>query len=142
MSITVDKNLDIKSVMISLNDTPKIDNRLILKEALEVMDDMRLGIVCIVDTDGLLEGIITDGDIRRMLTRIQKPFAALMSDDAIDHAIKNPITVKSEMNIVAAISMMGQRRVWDLPVVNDKGVLEGLIHLHPMIKAVLGVRND
>ena len=142
MSITVDKNLDIKSVMISLNDTPKIDNRLILKEALEVMDDMRLGIVCIVDTDGLLEGIITDGDIRRMLTRIQKPFAALMSDDAIDHAIKDPITVKSETNIVEAISMMGQQRVWDLPVVNDKGVLEGLLHLHPMIKAVLGVRND
>ena len=142
MSTLDNKNLDIKSVMLDLNSTPKIESRAILKEALELMDDNRLGIVCIVDKDGVLKGIITDGDIRRMLTRVQKPFAALMSDDVIDHSIKDPVTVKSDTSITKATSIMGNKRVWDLPVVSDDGILEGLLHLHPVIEAILGVKND
>ena len=94
MSTQKDSDLDVASVMLDLNSTPRISSRAFLKEALDLMDAKKLGIICITDRFGKLEGIITDGDIRRMLTRVQKPFAALFSDDVIEYSVKNPITVK------------------------------------------------
>ena len=124
-------------VMIGLNDTPKIAKLTLLKEALEIMDEKKLGIVCIVDDDSQLEGIITDGDIRRMLTKVQKPMAALMSDDVINHAIINPTTVNMNTDLVEAVSIMGNKQIWDLPVVDDNNILKGLLHLHPAIKSMM-----
>lgn len=124
-------------VMIGLNDTPKIAKLTLLKEALEIMDEKKLGIVCIVDDDSQLEGIITDGDIRRMLTKVQKPMAALMSDDVINHAIINPTTVNMNTDLVEAVFIMGNKQIWDLPVVDDNNILKGLLHLHPAIKSMM-----
>ena len=123
--------------MLPLEQTPKTSARTMLKEALELMDKHRLGIVCISDSDGRLQGIITDGDIRRMLSNVQKPLAALMSDDVIVHAIKHPTTVTASTSLQNAIEIMGKKQIWDLPVV-DQGELRGLLHLHPAINAIVG----
>ena len=97
------------------------------------MNKHRLGIVCICDSDGALQGIITDGDIRRMLSNVQ-PLAALMSDDVFIHAIKS--TRKASTSLQDAIDIMGKKQIWDLPVVNqDK--LRGLLHLHQAISCIL-----
>lgn len=141
MSILKSKSLVVQSVMLDLDLTPQIHSRALLKEALELMDEKRLGIICVINSEGSLEGIITDGDIRRMLTKVQKPVAALFSDDVIDHAIKDPTTVNSKTPLFDAISIMESRRIWDLPVINQLGKLEGLLHLHPAIKAVMGVQD-
>lgn len=141
MSILKSKSLVVQSVMLDLDLTPQIHSRALLKEALELMDEKRLGIVCVINSEDLLEGIITDGDIRRMLTKVQKPVAALFSDDVIDHAIKDPTTVNSKTPLFDAISIMESQRIWDLPVINQLGKLEGLLHLHPAIKAVMGVKD-
>lgn len=135
MSIKTD--VLVKEVMIDLAITPKSSPKTFLKEALEVMDQNRLGIVCIVDADNNLQGIITDGDIRRMLTKVQKPMAALMSDDVIDHAIINPTSVRMNTVLVEAVSIMGDKQIWDLPVVDDNNNLKGLLHLHPAIKGLM-----
>ena len=74
------------------------------------MDKHRLGIVCITGSDGALQGIITDGDIRRMLSNVQKPLAALMSDDVIVHAIKSPTTVTASTSLQNAIDIMGKKQ--------------------------------
>ena len=137
MSIKTDT--EVSEVMISLADTPQTSPTTLLKEALELMDHHRLGIVCITGADGELKGIITDGDIRRMLTRVQKPFAALMSDDVINHAVTSPATVSSDTMLSDAIILMGKKQIWDLPVVGEDGKLVGLLHLHPAIKAMLGL---
>lgn len=134
---TQNKAIMVSDVMIGLNDTPKIAKQTLLKEALEIMDEKKLGIVCIVDDDSQLEGIITDGDIRRMLTKVQKPMAALMSDDVINHAIINPTTVNMNTDLVEAVSIMGNKQIWDLPVVDDNNILKGLLHLHPAIKSMM-----
>lgn len=130
-------DLTVSDVMLSLKKTPKTSARTLLKEALELMDKHRLGIVCIIASDNTLQGIITDGDIRRMLSNVQKPLAALMSDDVIVHAIKSPSTVTASTSLQAAIDIMGKKQIWDLPVV-DKGKLQGLLHLHPVINAIIG----
>ena len=134
---TQNKAIMVGDVMIGLNDTPKIAKQTLLKEALEIMDEKKLGIVCIVDDDSQLEGIITDGDIRRMLTKVQKPMAALMSDDVINHAIINPTTVNMNTDLVEAVFIMGNKQIWDLPVVDDNNILKGLLHLHPAIKSMM-----
>jgi CBS domain-containing protein len=141
MSTGKNSNLDVASVMLDLSFTPRISNRALLKEALDLMDEKRLGIICIIDGFGKLEGVITDGDIRRMLTRVQKPFAALFNDDVIEHAVKNPVTVNRLTPVSDAVATMGLKQIWDLPVIDQNGNLEGLLHLHPAIEAILGVRN-
>ena len=129
-------DLTVADVMLSPEMTPKTSGRTLLKEALELMDKYRLGIVCITDPDDTLQGIITDGDIRRMLGNVQKPLAALMSDDVIVHAIKSPIVVAASTSLQEAIDIMGKKQIWDLPVI-DQGKLKGLLHLHQAISHIL-----
>ena len=50
---------------------------------------LKLGLVCIVGGEEF-KGIITDGDIRRLLTKIQKPFSALLGDDVVRYECAKP----------------------------------------------------
>ena len=136
--MSIKTNVLVKEVMIDLVITPKSSPKTLLKEALEVMDQNRLGIVCVVDADNNLQGIITDGDIRRMLTRVQKPFAAILGDDVIVHAVKEPLTVGGNSTLNEALDIMQKKQIWDLPVV-ENGKLIGLLHLHPAIKSVMEI---
>jgi len=137
VSIQIKKDITVSDVMMGVSETPKTCNQTFLKEAIDIMDQNRLGIICVVDSSGKLEGIITDGDIRRILTRVQKPFAAVLSDDVNAYAIKNPITVNLDTLLTDAIDIMGQRKIWDLPVLDSSGKLLGLLHLHRAIEALL-----
>ncbi|MBT4718552.1 MAG: CBS domain-containing protein, partial [Rhodospirillaceae bacterium] len=56
---------------------PVVPPRTLVKEALEKMSASKLGLACIVDDDGCLIGLFTDGDLRRLLLRSQKPLSAL-----------------------------------------------------------------
>jgi len=130
------QNKNVNDVMLDIGNFPIVSDDTILKEALEKMDDFRLGIACVIDHNSQLLGIITDGDIRRKLLAVQKPLAAFFIDDAINQAIKNPVTTSSEINLVDAVSLMEEKQVWDLPVV-DNSKLVGLLHLHAAAKALL-----
>jgi len=63
-------------------------------------------------------------------------------DDALIHAIRSPITIQPNAPLIEGIELMGEKQIWDLPVVDAKGSLVGLLHLHPAISAVLGIGND
>jgi CBS domain-containing protein len=128
----------VSEVMLVMDRIPVIKEAVILKEALEEMGRSHLGIVCIVNSDKKLLGILTDGDIRRKLLKVQKPFSALFVDDALDHAILTPITIKPGDTLEHSVDVMEQKQIWDLPVVDDKGLLVGLLHLHPAIQSLLG----
>ena len=131
----------VRDVMMPLDRFPVISETLILKEALEEMGRSRLGIACIVDVDGTLLGILTDGDIRRKLLKVQKPFSAFFVDDALDHAIRTPIATRPDDSLRNAIALMGEKQIWDLPVVEGQGTLVGLLHLHPAVQALLGINT-
>ena len=131
------KPININQVMLKMNEIPLVKSNAILKEAVEQMNDYNLGIVCIIDDDDKLVGVITDGDIRRKLLKVQKPFSALLIDDAIDHSIKNPIIINANDTLKNSVEIMGEKQIWDLPVVNEKGILVGLLHLHPAVKLLL-----
>jgi len=138
---TPKSNLLVRDVMMSLDRVPVIDKTVIFKEALEEMGHKRLGIACIVNSQKKLLGILTDGDVRRMLLRVQKPFSAFFVDDALDHAIQSPLTIAPGDTLVHAVHLMDEKRIWDLPVVDAAGVLVGLLHLHPAVEALLGIQD-
>lgn len=141
MSIRKNNAMLVSEVMMPLDQIPVIGETVILKEALEEMGRSRLGIACIVDADNKLLGILTDGDIRRKLLKVQKPFSAFFVDDALVHAIRSPLTTQPNDTLVYAIGLMGQKQIWDMPVVDDQGILMGLLHLHPAVKALLGIQK-
>lgn len=132
-------NMLVRDVMMSLDRVPVIDETVIFKEALEEMGRKRLGIACIVNPQKKLLGILTDGDVRRMLLRVQKPFSAFFVDDALDHAVQSPLTVAPSDTLVHAVHLMDEKGIWDLPVVDATGVLVGLLHLHPAVEALLAI---
>ena len=123
--------------MIPLDQFTVIKESIFLKEALEKMGQSKLGIACIVDYQSKLVGILTDGDIRRKLLKVQKPFSAFFVDDVLKHAIKSPLTIEPNNTLRDAVDLMGKKQVWDLPVVNAQGKLVGLLHLHPAVKVLL-----
>lgn len=125
-------------VMISKDRVPLVQEQEILKEALEEMGRTRLGLVCIIDAHHKLLGIVTEGDIRRKLLKVQKPFSAFLVDDALEHSIRTPTTISPQDTLEHAVDLMGQKQIWDLPVVDENGVLLGLLHLHPAVQALLG----
>jgi CBS domain-containing protein len=138
---TLKNNLLVSDVMMSLDRVPVIGETVIFKEALEEMGRKRLGIACIVNAQKKLLGILTDGDIRRMLLRVQKPFSAFFVDDALDHAVQSPLTIAPGDTLVHAVHLMDEKHVWDLPVVDASGALLGMLHLHPAVEALLGIKD-
>ena len=127
----------VKDVMMSLDSFPIILENIIFKESLEEMNHKKLGIACVVNQERILKGIITDGDVRRKLLKIQKPLSAIFIDDCIDHAILSPIVVHPDASLESAIEVMRNKQIWDLPVVDLMGTLVGLLHLHPVVEALL-----
>jgi|TARA_Y100000385_G_scaffold139777_1_gene145207 DeoR family transcriptional regulator, catabolite repression regulator len=126
-------NMKVKELMISKDKFPQVKPDDFLKLALDMMTDYNLGIVCVVDQN-TLKGVITDGDIRRKLLNVQKPFSAFFTDYAIDHSISKPITCSENDTLKFAIELMEKKQIWDLPVIDDNGNLSGLLHLHAAIK--------
>jgi len=129
--------MKVKDVMISKENFPVVNDKTILKEALTEMDDSNLGLVCIVNSEQCLLGIITDGDLRRKLLRVQKPFSAFFIDDVLLHANINPIICNPDDDLDKIVKLMGDRKIWDLPVVDKESTLVGLLHLHPAVKKLL-----
>ena len=128
--------MNIKDVMLSLDEFPVVTKDVIFKEVLEEMGNKKLGIACVVDDNYKLLGILTDGDIRRKILSIQKPLSSIFIDDCLDHAILSPKTISIDDPIIVAVNLMGENKIWDLPVV-ENGILKGLLHLHPLVNSLL-----
>lgn len=137
MSTLPSKNMIVADVALPLGRFPVLRENAFLKTALEEMSKSRLGIVCVTDVEGRLVGILTDGDVRRKLLTVQKPFSAFFGDDIIDHAKRGPSTVMPQDSLITAVTLMEEKQIWDLPVVDAEGILVGLLHLHPVVQALL-----
>ena len=129
--------MKVKDVMIPIGKFPIIEKTTILKEALTEMGEANLGLVCIVNENKELMGLITDGDLRRKLLKVQKPFSSFFVDDALIHAKKNPITCSPDDELKKIVNLMGEKQIWDLPVVDKNKKLVGLLHRHPAVKKLI-----
>ena len=133
MSTAVNQ-IKVKEIMHPVSKIPLVYEKQYLKIALEIMTKYSFGIACVVDKDLVLKGVMTDGDIRRMVLNEQKPLPGLFLDDTIDHARLDFLSINENATISDAIMLVEKKRVWDLPVINDKGIIQGLLHLHSIVQ--------
>ena len=136
MSTKVTKRT-IESILYPTEEIPVMPPRTLLKEALEMMTAKRLGLACVIDDNGKLIGLFTDGDLRRLLLKSQKPLSALFADDIIDHARTKFTSIDQNTGIDQALLLLQQHEIFDLPVLDQKGGLKGVMHLHPALKVLL-----
>jgi len=115
--------------MAEVNPKPTVSSNTTLKEVILVISKNRLGAAVVVDDNQKVLGIITDGDIRRMLENyysIQDLTAA-----TIFHA--GPITIAPTALAVEALALMEQKDISQL-IVAEGNTLVGMIHIHDLMK--------
>jgi len=100
-----------------------------IEEIILEMTSKRLGATAVVDESGSLKGIITDGDLRRML----KTRDSLSSISAEMIMSSNPLTVNEDCFAAQALAIMQRKNITQLIVAEDNKVL-GFVHLHDLIK--------
>ena len=119
----------VSDIMHKDNEMPIIGEDAIMQDALLVMSEKMLGCVGIVSKTGELEGIITDGDLRRWMS------PDLITEKVSKVMTKNPKTISPEALVVDAINVMNNtgRGITNLFVVEDKKPI-GVIHIHDCLK--------
>jgi arabinose-5-phosphate isomerase len=110
------------------HDFPSIKPTATIKEAIHEISSKRLGATAVVDGDQLL-GIVTDGDVRRMLEK-QADWSAIQ---VIDMMNPNPKTIDSEAFATEALAIMQSLNITQLVVMSTKKAV-GFIHLHDLLK--------
>jgi arabinose-5-phosphate isomerase len=111
------------------NEKPKVVLGQSLKEVIVEMTARRLGITAVVDGADQLKGIITDGDLRRMLEKN----TAIDSVKADDIMTKDPFTIGPDEMAVDALDILRQKEISQLAVTREGRYL-GIIHLHDLIR--------
>ena len=111
------------------NEKPKVLPTQSLKEVIVEMTQKRLGITAVVDDNNRLLGIITDGDLRRMLEKN----TAIDAIKAGDIMTANPKTIEPDKLAVDALNMLRKNEITQLAV-TASGNYEGIIHLHDLIR--------
>ena len=138
MSTKIEEIL-VRDVMLNCDSFPVVNDNELLRETIMEMCNYGLGVACIVNSKNQLEGVFTDGDIRRLILKVQKPIAALFVDDVKDYCTKIYSSINPDTSLKSAILLMEELNIWDLPVVDDQNNLKGLLHLHPALKKLLGI---
>ena len=99
-----------------------------MRDLIYEMTSKGLGMSCVVDADGLLVGIVTDGDLRRHMSAP----AALMDRTAGEVMTRNPITVPPETLAAEALNILEQRKITAIVVVDGARKVQGVVHLHDL----------
>jgi len=122
-------SVQVGQVMITGQRVPVVGKETSLSEAIKVMNVGNLGALLVVGRDDLLEGIFTDGDLRRCLVK-HESFLGLTVAEVMT---RSPITITQDRLAAEALEIMQTHEVTVLPIVDDRARLKGMIHLHDLL---------
>lgn len=127
---TLGKKLYLKVAdLFIINEKPMVFPNHTLKEVIIEMTKKRLGATAVVDEENNLLGIITDGDLRRMLEKN----GDLEKKSAKDIMTATPKTISADALAVEALDMMRKKEITQLIVVDNRKY-SGILHLHDLIR--------
>jgi arabinose-5-phosphate isomerase len=112
-----------------LNERPAINQNSSLKDVIVEITQKRLGLTAVLDDEGMLTGVITDGDLRRMLEKGND----IIHTTAKDIMGIHPKTIEGDALAVDALDRMRKNNITQLIVTEDKHYA-GVIHLHDLIR--------
>ena len=92
------------------------------------MSSKRLGMTCVVDEDGRLAGVFTDGDLRRLMMRTFD----VLGLTAGEVMTREPVTIERRLLAVEALKIMEARKITSVVVVDAAQRVEGVVHLHDL----------
>ena len=107
---------------------PRVTPQTPMSEVIYEMSRKKLGVAAVTEGDKLV-GIISDGDLRRLLERRGKDVLDLTAGECMT---RDPKTIRPDEFAAAALNVMEQKKITSLAVVGDGGRLEGIIHLHDL----------
>jgi len=123
--------LHIYDIMHSGDDIPRVPATARLSEAIVEMTRKRLGMVAITSDAMMVEGVFTDGDLRRTLEREIDPHKTLIGDVMT----RNGKTIGAEALAVEAVKMLQQYKIQGLLVVDDDQRLLGVLNFNDLLQA-------
>lgn len=123
--------LKVEDIMRTGHNNPVVHEDKKISEVLFKITQARAGSASVVDKRGRLVGIFTDGDLRRHL----ETEPDLSNHKVKDAMTKNPVTTKPQMLAAEAMRILQEKKVDELPVVNEKNHPVGLLDVQDLLKA-------
>ncbi len=118
----------VESLMHSGDAVPRVTPQTRMPDVIYEMSRKKLGITAVVQNEKLV-GVISDGDLRRLLERRGKDALDLT---AVECMTRNPRTISGQEFAASALALMEDKKITSLAVVDGKGRLEGIVHLHDL----------
>jgi len=119
----------VKEIMLTGDAIPKVLTGTFLNEAVHILDTKRLGGVIVVDKGDHVAGILTDGDLRRLIVKTKH-----LPNVPIDEVMtKKPKVIEQNRLASEALDLMEKHLITLLPVINEDEKLAGVLHLHDIL---------
>jgi arabinose-5-phosphate isomerase len=129
-------SLQISEIMIKDEKIPKVKDDASLKDVIIEITTKRLGTTCVVDNNGVLTGIVTDGDLRRLLEKTLD----IRNLTVKDVMSRKPKVLKENYLASFALQQMENYKITSLIIIDDKNKPVGIVHLHDLINLGLQQR--
>lgn len=123
--------LKVADIMSKDKEIPMVSDKVLMKEALLEMSAKGLGMTTIVNAEGQLQGIFTDGDLRRCID-LEHDFKSTPITEVMTRNCK---TIRPDLLAVEALNMMEKSSITSLVVTSDNLRPAGVIHMHQILKA-------
>lgn len=122
-------SLRINEIMYKGDQIPLVHQSTSLKDTIIEITSKRLGVTGVIDENGVLTGIITDGDLRRLLEKTLD----IKELTALDIMSSNPKTISADVLASFALSQMEKHKITSLMVTDEKKKPIGILHLHDLV---------
>jgi arabinose-5-phosphate isomerase len=113
------------------NDIPIVNEHITVREALLEVTSKKLGMTCVVNNEGFLTGIYTDGDIRRTLTEEKDITTTLLANVMSRHCQ----TIREGLLAAEALAIMQKHSITSLVMVDPNHRPTAVVHLHDLLRA-------
>jgi arabinose-5-phosphate isomerase len=125
------KLLRVEDAMHTGDELPRVLPGTAIRDVLFEMTRKRLGLTTVAEADGRLLGVISDGDLRRLMERHGN---ALFDRSAAECMTRDPVLVGRRELATKALDVMESRKITALVVADEAGRVEGVLHLHDLWK--------
>jgi arabinose-5-phosphate isomerase len=125
------KLVRIQDVMHTGDEIPCVATAASMRDVLFEMTRKRLGMTTVASADGRLAGIISDGDLRRLMERHGDRVLERTAGECMTH---DPVTIGPQELATRALDLMEERRITSLLVTGGDGRVAGVVHLHDLWK--------
>jgi arabinose-5-phosphate isomerase len=123
------KLLRVEHLMHTGDAVPRVSAATLMPDAFHEMSAKKLGMTTVVTPDGRLAGILTDGDLRRLM---EKHGGATLSMTAGDCMVRSPQTISPQLLASEALNLMEKKKITSVVVVDEARKVLGVVHLHDL----------